>query len=144
MTCFDNQCCSSNQAVLLAVCRVQARMRACGFTHLRYSQRLWATLRQPCSHASLHFRAAAHAVLASDHLWLQRVLRSSQHLPAPLPFAALDNRRLRDSLRAQTSSAWQAARAPYPAADNVSARRHRHGPAAPTVWGRHTTISCAL
>jgi hypothetical protein len=34
------------------------------------------------------------------------------HLPAPLPPTAVASRRLRDSLRSQTSSAWQAALAP--------------------------------
>jgi hypothetical protein len=79
-------------------------------------------------HDSLHFCAAAHAPAAPDLPWLQRVLRSSQHLPAPLPPAALANRRIRDSLRLQTSSAWQAALATYPTADNAS------------TWGRRVAL----
>jgi hypothetical protein len=50
--------------------------------------------------------------MASDHPWLRGVLRSSQQLPDPLPLATLANRSLRDHLRLQTSSAWEAALAP--------------------------------
>jgi hypothetical protein len=60
--------------------------------------------------------------MAPDHPWLRRVLRSSQQLPDPLPLATLANCSLCDHLRSQTSSALEAALAPYPAAENISAR----------------------
>jgi hypothetical protein len=69
--------------------------------------------------------------MASDHPWLLGVLRSSQQLPDPLPPATLSNRSLRDHLRSQTSFAWEAALAPYPAAENVSARGRQRGPGPP-------------
>jgi hypothetical protein len=77
-----------------------------------------------CSSTSL---ASLSCPERSDHPWLQCVLVSSQHLPAPLPPTVLANRCKRDSLRLQTSSAWQAALAPYPAP------RKRLGPGA-TAW----------
>jgi hypothetical protein len=76
----------------------------------------------PHSQPFLHFCAAAPAAVVSDHPCLRRVLRSSQQWPDPLPLATLANRSLRDHLRSQTPSAWKAALAPYPAAENVSAR----------------------
>jgi hypothetical protein len=117
--------------VLLSVWQVLPSECACDLAHLRYSERLRAASRQPHSQTSLHFRAAARAAMASDHFWLLRVLRSSQQLPGPLPPATLANRSLRDHLLSQTSSAWEAALAPYPAAENVSARGRRRGPGPP-------------
>jgi hypothetical protein len=131
--------------VLLSVCQVLPSERACDLAHLRYSERLRASSRLPPSRTSLHFRAAARAAMASDHPWLQRVLRSSQDLPEPLPATTLSNRSLRDHLRSQTSSAWETALAPNPAAENVSARGRRRGPGPPAHINplRHSLDMCS-
>jgi hypothetical protein len=69
--------------------------------------------------------------MASDHPLLQRVLHSSRHLPDPLLPILCANRSLRDHLRSLTSSAWEAALAPYPTVEHVSARGRLRGPDPP-------------
>jgi hypothetical protein len=141
---WTHSACVSSEG-LLPVCQVLPRERAYDLAHLRYSVRLRAAWRQPHSQTFLHFRAAARAAMTSDHPWLRWVLRSSQQLPDPVPPATLADRSLRDHLRSQTSSAWEAALAPYPAVWFFFSRcgkrfcpEHRRGPGPPAhikpVW----------
>jgi hypothetical protein len=131
--------------VLLAVCQVLPSERACDLAHLRYSERLRAATRRPCDSTTLFFRAAARDALPPSHPWLQRLQRSSQDLPAPLPPAALSNHSLRAHVRSQASSAWETALGPYPASDNVSARGRRRGPGPPAHINplRHSLAICS-
>jgi hypothetical protein len=73
--------------VLLSVCQVLSSERACDFAHLCYSEHLQAASRLPRARTSLHFRVAAHAALAFDHPWLQRMsrTRSSQQIACSSP-----------------------------------------------------------
>jgi hypothetical protein len=118
-------------AVLLAVCHVLPSERACDLAHLRYSARLQAASQRSDAPGCLLFRDAAHAALPLDHPWTKRVRRASLLLPESLPSGRSLNRCLCCHVRSQATVAWECALAPYPAADNVSARGRRRGSGPP-------------
>jgi hypothetical protein len=79
----------------------------------------------------MHASTTPVNTLASENPWLRRVQSCSLLLHSPLPPTATANRCLRDHLRSQNSSGWEAPLAPYLASDNVSARGRRRGPGPP-------------